>query len=149
MGGSSATFTIILLEINLFQYLLQVVVSLSRSVLQLCDESVNLVENKTWFDALYPCLLENSLSLKVDERRKEKEREEKKEERKEEREEERGKEVMKEREGKRGGEEGQKEGKLIDILTEKISILEGTLPPLRPPLQWPHHTNEQQLKPVG
>ena len=91
--------------------------SLSRSVLQLCDESVNLVENKTWFDALYPCLLENSLSLKVDERRKEKEREEKKEER----EEERGKEVMKEREGKREGEEGQKEGKLIDISTEKIS----------------------------
>ena len=29
------------------------------------------------------------------------------------------------------------------------SILEGILPPLRPPLQWLHHTNEQQLKPVG
>ena len=50
------------------------VVSLSRSVLQLCDKSVNLVENKTWFDALHPRLLENSLSLKVDERREDKEK---------------------------------------------------------------------------
>ena len=85
-------------------------------------------------------------------------REEKKEERERRREEERGEELMKKQERKERGEE--KKGKRkVDTQVGRYfdrkdkyrgnSILEGILPPLRPPLQWLHHTNEQQLKPVG
>ena len=75
--------------------MLQVVVSLGRGVLQLCDESVNFVENKTRFDTLHPRLLEHDLSLTINERREKEEetrrkmREEKEEEREEERKEKR------------------------------------------------------------
>ena len=84
--------------------MLQVVVSLGWGVLQLCDKSVNFVEDETRFDTLHPRLLEDNLRLKINKRREEKEgtrrktRERKRRERKKGREE-------------RGGEEGEEEGR--------------------------------------
>ena len=101
------------LQTHLLQYLLQVVVSLGRGVLQLCDESVNFVENKTRFDTLHPRLLEHDLSLTINER-KEKEEETRRKTR-EEKEEEREEERKEKREVHR----------LVGILTKKMST-EGT-----------------------
>ena len=85
------------------------VVSLGWGVLQLCDKSVNFVENETRFDTLHPRLLEDNLRLKINKRREEKEgtrrktRERKRRERKKGR---RGRKKGREERGGEGGEEG-------------------------------------------
>ena len=107
-------------------------------------------------------MLEDNLRLKINERREEKEgtrrktRERKRRERKKGR---RGRKKGREEGGRKEEkrEEERKEKREVGTLVGRYSedehrgnsILEGILPPLRPLLQWPHHTNEQQSKPVG